>query len=203
MAKGTAYPKVNFVFTDAVRVIGGRYLDAWKDGSHNIKLLVPMGHQDMKDLKEAAQKAASLSGKWDGSSALYLPWVTTEVAAQKAIDEKKDPKKYQDTPGLVLNASTGYAPRVSIQTGDNIALLQGPARLNTGKAKHYIGAFVLADVSFAYYDANPMTKIPGVTAYLNEVCWVRDGQKLEEFVQSSSFKGRATAQTAASSNPFS
>lgn len=200
-----SYPKVNFVFTEEVRMIGGSILEPWDDEKFTGKFLIQPNHADLKAMYTAAAKAASDAGTDTPLKDLYLCWRTTEEAAKAALeDDAEADVSIYSTPGIVLNAKTTFAPRVSVMAGETVTLLQGPQRLSVGKQKIYRGAYVLVDIAFTYYDKNKFTGKPGITAYLNEVCWVRDGERSgNETARTSSFKGRATAQAATTENPFS
>jgi len=144
------------------------------EARYNAQLIVV----DEAEIKAIKTKAAAVArAKWptltkEGFMALNLPWDNGDELVEKGRVKGKDWSYYAKS--LVLGAKSKFEPRLFVFQGPGkFVQVEGAA----AEKKFYPGAWVLADVNFVAYDPVNDGK-PGITAYLDQVTWVQDGQRL-------------------------
>jgi hypothetical protein len=115
---------------------------------------------------EAAGKAAGKKGK------------SIEDAKQKAAELYEEGKFF-------LKASSKYEPQLSYLDGKKIVEFTDTNR-GLAKQKFYNGCYVVAQVNFVAYEGD---EDDGVTAYLDQVLWIKDGPKIGGVSAAEAFKG--------------
>lgn len=148
--------------------------------------LIPPDHPDFTVLVEKAKAVAA--AKWPGRSykELKRPFTDGDQMAAKATAKKKDGSFY--TGQVVLKASSQFPPTL-------VDASRNPVAETVNRKLFYSGAFVQAEVNFVAYDGvgnNP----DGITAYLNAVAFVRDGERIAGRDATKSFKFVQGAKTA-------
>jgi hypothetical protein len=147
--------------------------------------------EDIAAIKKKAVEVAR--AKWPGVNlkTLKFPFSDGAKEAAKSKTNGKDGSFYGDASTLVVTARSKYQPRLSIYQGPNKAPqeLDGPT-LATAWNKFYSGAFVLPQWNFVAYDpvSDDGEAKAGVTAYLDQVMWIKDGQRIGAPSASEAFK---------------
>lgn len=118
----------------------------------------------------------------------------------KAKADGKDPSIYEGY-AMIFTSRSGFEVKLGVLLGSKISDINTEAlKATVGKQKFYNGCFVIPHVSFKGYEGTPMTNnLDGVTAYLNGVLWVADGEKLKGSGgggASDMFSGHVSADTA-------
>jgi len=134
---------------------------------------------DPKEIEAFKQKAAAVArAKWPDVKLGTLAWPFSagEKEAAKGTAKGKDWSYYNNT--LVINGKSKYQPRLSIFLGPKqVPQELADAALAAAERKFYAGAWVLPQFNLVAYDPVNDGK-PGVTAYLDQVMWIKDGVRL-------------------------
>lgn len=153
---------------------------------YSATFLVPLDHPDFAKLVDKAKAVAA--AKWPGRAykELKRPFSDGDKMAEKATARKKDGSFYKGM--VVLKASSQFPPTI-------VDASRNPPIETINRKLFYSGAFIQAEVNFVAYDgvgANP----DGITAYLNAVAFVRDGERIAGRDATKSFKFVQGAKTA-------
>ena len=119
-----------------------------------------------------------------------LKWPFTDGAkeAERSKAKGKDGSIFEG--GFIVTSRSKYQPRLSIFQGANKAPQElADATLAAAKGKFYSGCYVLPQLNFVAYDAVGEGGKPGVTAYLDQVMWVKDGERIGGSSAAEAFKG--------------
>jgi len=135
--------------------------------------------EDIAAIKKKAVEVAR--AKWPGVDlkTLRFPFSDGAKEAEKSKTKGKDGSFYGDATTLVVTARSKYQPRLSVYQGPKAAPqeLDGPS-LAAAKNKFYSGAIVLPQWNFVAYDPVEEGDKAGVTAYLDQVMWIKDGTRI-------------------------
>jgi hypothetical protein len=142
------------------------------EARYNAQLIIT----DPEEIAAIKAKAAAVArAKWPtvDFKTINFPFISGDKEALKGEAKGKDWSYYKGA--MVINGKSKYQPRLSV--------FQGPGKFQdvTGQvsavSKFYAGAWVLAQLNFSAYDPVNDGKA-GVTAYLDQVSWVKDGTRL-------------------------
>jgi hypothetical protein len=144
------------------------------DARFNAQFLI----SDPKEIEAFKNKCAAVArAKWPGVdlNTLAKPFSAGEKEAAKGTAKGKDWSYYNGT--LVVNGKSKYQPRLSIFNGPGQFTELQDAALAAAERKFYAGAWVLPQFNLVAYDPVNDGKA-GVTAYLDQLTWVKDGVRL-------------------------
>jgi len=182
-----------YVFTTAVRMPFGNLITpvavgkkgkAKGDPKYSGTFLIDT---DSPDLAAAKAKAAEVArAKWPGRDLkeLKFPFTLGDRRAEKSKAGGKDGSFFLGK--VVLDARSKYEPRLAILAGKTVRDLTGAQVQTEGKTKFYNGCWVVPQVNFVAYDGqqeddghgHKIGNPDGVTAYLDAVLWVKDGERI-------------------------
>ena len=179
------------------------------DAKYDITIVV-----DKETLKPIVAKAAEVArAKWPNRELKELrwPWITAEKAIDNAgrkaakenknVDEAKARVAKWALPGTyVLKAASKFPVQLAVLQGRNIIELSSDILVGQHKGKFYNGCYVVPQINLVPYTGKKVDDPDGVTAYLDAVLRVKDGERLGGGVNAAeAFKGYAGAYT--SENP--
>lgn len=131
---------------------------------------------DIAAIKAKAVEVARAKWPTVDLKTLHFPFTSGDKLADKAKAEKKDRESYRGS--LVVSSRSKFQPRLAVFQGGKAPLELGNEQLLAAhRSKFYAGALVLVQFNFVAYDGVG-TGQPGVTAYLDQVMWVKDGERL-------------------------
>jgi len=150
--------------------------------------------------------AAAAKAKWPSRALTELKFPMEagekkiEKAGAKEVDtaakEGRAPKA-RDLPffkdHFVLVARSKYPPALSVLENGRIISLESDLLKAQYKAKFYNGCYVSAEINFVAYISD--MGADGVTAYLQSILWVRDGERIGGRDQAEVFKDYAGSVT--------
>lgn len=142
---------------------------------------------DADDIKAVKDKAIAVAkAKWPSRDLkeLKFPFKKAETVAAKQKARNKDVSIYTDGT-FILSARSKYEPQLSYLDGKNVVEFTEANRA-LAKSKFYNGCYVVAQLNFVPYEGDDDD---GVTAYLDQVLWVKDGPKIGGVSASEAFKG--------------
>lgn len=145
---------------------------------------------DATDIAAIKAKAVEVArAKWPGVDlkTLKFPFSDGNKEAEKSAAAKKDGSFFKGH--LVVGSRSKYQPRLSLYQGPSKTPqeLDGPA-LAAAKNKFYGGAWVLPQWNLVAYDAVGEDGKPGVTAYLDQLMWIKDGDRIGAASAAEAFK---------------
>lgn len=192
---------LSFTFNEPVR---GAYMNifdakAFKkngkevgDPKFGLTLMMEPDYSALPALKAKIAEAAK--SKWPSRpmSELKFPLSSGDKAAERAIAKGKNRDFMKGK--IVLTARSKYAPTLAVLEGGRIITLESDALKAKYKSKFYSGSFVAASVNFVPYEADDGDD--GVTAYLQSLLWVKDGERIGGRDQAEVFKAYQGTTTA-------
>lgn len=158
----------------------------------SITLMIPPDYSDLPGLKGKIAEAARSKWSTRALSELKFPLGSGDKAAEKAKARGKNRDFMKGL--LVLTARSKYPPTLSVLEGGKIITLESDALKAKYKSKFYSGCFVAASVNFVPYDADDGDD--GVTAYIQSLLWVKDGERIGGRDQDEVFKSYMGTTTA-------
>lgn len=140
--------------------------------------------EDIGALKDKAIEVAK--AKWPGRDLKELKWPfkKAEKVAEKAKAKGKDVTIYE-AGTFIMPARSKYEPVLSYLDGKKVIEFTDANR-GLAKQKFYNGCYVVAQVNLVPYAGDDDD---GVTAYLDQVLWVKDGPKIGGVSAAEAFKG--------------
>jgi len=162
---------------------------------YSATFLIPADHPDLKAHKqEVAKLARAKFGAASDLKTLKFPFVSGDDEAMKAIEKGKD-RSY--CAGAVLLKTASQYPVAVFDARRRDAqgqpiLVSEPEAI---KALIYSGCQVAAQVKYRTYRVG--SNQPGVTAYLQKVCFVADGERIAGSVSGDVFRSVQGAVTTA------
>ncbi len=196
---------MSFTFSEAVR---GVYLNVFdpkpfkKNGKEvgepkfGVTLMMPSDYSLLPGLKAKIAEAARSKWPTRALSELKFPLGTGDKAAERAKLKGKNRDFMKGL--LVLTARSKYPPTLSVLEGGKIITLESDVLKAKYKSKFYSGCMVGASVNFVPYDADDGDD--GVTAYVQSLLWVKDGERIGGRDQAEVFKSYMGTTT--SENPL-
>lgn len=183
------------------------------DAKFDITLSIPGA-----DLKPLVEKAASVAKeKFPGRDLkdLKWPWMTSEkfadYAAKRAAKKGKSPAecetaraealKLVPAGSFALKASSKFEVALGVLEGQKIIDATAANRAVIGK-KFYNGCYVIPGVNFVAYTGKKVDDPDGVTAYLDSVLWVKDGERIGGGSPSASERFKHYAGTVTTEDPM-
>lgn len=150
----------------------------------SVRLGIPNESSEVEAMK--AKMAEAARAKWPSRplAELKFPITFGEKAAEKSAAKKKDGKFYLGN--VVLTARSKYPPVLSVLEGGKIVTLDSDGLKAKYKNKFYNGCYVAASVNFVAYEGE--MGADGVTAYIQSVLWVKDGERIGGRDQAEVFK---------------
>lgn len=147
--------------------------------------LIPEDSTEIPAIKAAI--AAVARAKWPDRplTELKMPLVSGKKKADKAAAKSKDGKFYLGN--LVLTARTQYPPVLNVLDKGSIVTLDSDMAKAKYKGKFYSGAIMAGEVKFVAYEGDEGAD--GVTAYLQSLLWVKDGERIGGKDQSETYRG--------------
>lgn len=190
---------ISFGLASPVRILFPNLFEARKvkvngkergDAKFGATFLIPPDHPDWATIQAKAKAVAA--AKWPGVEykSIRRPFKDGDKEAEKSASKKKDGSFYKGM--VVLKASTKY-PVVCVDASHT------PPVETVNKKLFYSGAFVAAEINFV---ANQVTDDETgeekryISAYLQGVCFVRDGSRIAGRDVAQSFKHVQGAKTA-------
>ena len=151
---------------------------------YSATLLIPETSPELASLKAAMAEAAR--SKWATRSLgeLKFPLTSGAKMAEKAAAKGKDGSFFSGN--VVLKTSSKFPPVLSILQNGRIITLDSDALKAQWKSKFYNGCMVAVSVNFVPYDGQG--DADGVTAYIQSVLWVGDGERIGGKDQAEVFK---------------
>lgn len=147
-------------------------------------LMMEPDYTGLPGLKAKIAEAARSKWPTRALSELKFPLSSGDKAAERA---KAKGKNRDFMKGLiVLTARSKYPPTLSVLEGGKIITLESDALKAKYKSKFYSGCFIAASVNFVPYEADDGDD--GVTAYLQSLLWVKDGERIGGRDQAEVFK---------------
>lgn len=181
---------VEFMFTQPVRAV---FIDAitprtFDKNSKTDKpkfggtFVFPADSPDVANLKAAMMAAAKQ--KWPSRDLKELKFPLT-TGAKKIETEKKMAAKKNAEPRsqaffegntLVITARSDFEPGLAKLVNGKVIEISGPTR--AACKDFYNGCYVIPVFAFVPYDAKKADDPDGVTAYLQSLLWVKDGERI-------------------------
>jgi len=155
------------------------------DPKFGITLMMPTDYGELPGLKAKIAEAARSKWPTRNLSELKFPLGTGDKAAEKAKAKGKNRDFMKGL--LVLTARSKFPPTLSVLEGGKIITLESDALKAKYKSKFYSGCFVAASVNFVPYEADGDDP-DGVTAYVQSLLWVKDGERIGGRDQAEVFK---------------
>lgn len=179
---------LSFTFNEAVR---GAYINVFDakafkkngkdvgDPKFGVTFIMDPSYAGLAALKAKLTEAAK--SKWPSRpvSELKFPLTSGDRAADKAKAKDKDREFMRGH--LVLTARSKFPPILSVLENGRIITLDSDALKAKYKSKFYSGCYVAASVNLVPYEGEEKddgTTADGVTAYLQSLLWVKDGERL-------------------------
>jgi len=188
MPEVNAKADLSFTFNEATR---GAYMNVFNaqpfkkngkevgDPKYGVTLMMEPGYAGLAALKAKLTEAAKSKWPTRDMKELKFPLTTGDRAADKAKAKGKDREFMRGH--LVLTARSKYPPTLAVLENGKIITLESDALKAKYKSKFYSGCFVAASVNLVPYvgeeDDNGVSK-DGVTAYIQSLLWVKDGERL-------------------------
>lgn len=158
--------------------------------------------QDLKNLKAKAAEAAR--AKWPGRSLseLQFPFKDGTAECAKRVAKMKAEGKEDDGKGdfqigkVLMKASSKFQPKLSVWLPGAKAPVEltDETAFKTHGGKFYFGVKTMVEVNFVPYDAVREGDKDGVTAYVQQVCSINQGERLAGARSASeTFKGYSGA----------
>lgn len=141
---------------------------------------------DLKDIKDKAIAVAR--AKWPGRDLkeLKFPFKQAEKQAEKAKSRKPGADVSIYTPGtFIMAARSKYGPQLCYLDGKKVVEFSEANRA-LAKSKFYNGCWVVPQLNFVPYTGDTDD---GVTAYLDAMLWVKDGERIGGVSAAEAFKG--------------
>ena len=139
------------------------------DPKYSATFLFDPEHPDLKALKRKAVAIVRAKHPGEALDNFRFPFVDGDEELKKAEKKGKDGSFYEGK--VVFRARSNYAPGV-------IDGRQTPPKQTLDQKLIYSGCKVAFEVNLVYYDAVEEGSKPGITAYLNSVCFVSDGPRI-------------------------
>lgn len=154
------------------------------DPKYSALLLIPETSPDLAGVKAAMAEAAR--SKWASRALNELKFPITSGAkmTEKAVAKSKDGSFYAGT--VALKTSSKFPPVLSVLQEGRIITLENDALKAQWKSKFYSGCQVAASVNFVPYEGDEGDD--GVTAYIQSLLWVADGERIGQADQTEVFK---------------
>jgi hypothetical protein len=162
------------------------------EAKYGALLLIPETSPDLVPMKAVMAEAARSKWATRGMGELAFPLKSGAKMAEKATAKNKDGSFYLGN--ATLKTSSKFPPILSIIQGGKIITLDSDALKAQWKSKFYSGCQVAASVNFVPYE-DPKGLQDGVTAYLQSLLWVGDGERIGQADQSEVFKSYVGQQT--------
>lgn len=162
------------------------------EAKFGVTLMMEPDHPELKGLKAKMGEAAK--AKWPSRplSELKFPLSSGDKAAEKAKAKGKNRDFMKGL--LVLTARSKFPPVLSVLENGKIITLESDMAKAKYKAKFYSGCVVAASVNFVAYDSDDGDD--GVTAYIQSLLWVKDGERIGGRDQAEVFKSYQGTTTA-------
>lgn len=205
MPEVNAKADLSFTFNEAIR---GAYMNVFDpkpfkkngkevgDPKYGLTLMMEPIYAGLPALKAKLAEAAKSKWPTRAMSELTFPLTTGDKAADKAKVKGKNRDFMRGH--VVLTARSKYPPILSVLENGKIITLESDALKAKYKSKFYSGCFVAASVNLVPYEGDDGED--GVTAYLQSVLWVKDGERLGGRDQAEVFKSYMGTTT--SDNPL-
>ena len=142
--------------------------------------------KDLENIKAKAAEAAR--AKWPGKSLseLQFPFKSGDKEWEKRVAKLKAEGKEDDGKGdfqkgkVLMKASSKFQPKLSVwlkgQKEPTELTDEGMFRIHGGK--FYFGVKTLFEVNFMPYEPVREGDKPGITAYVQQVCSINEGERL-------------------------
>lgn len=183
MTTDTAKADMSYTFNEAVR---GVYMSIFEpktfqkngksvgDPKFSLLLLIPKESGEINGLKSKMAEAAKAKWPTRAMSELKFPISTGEKVAEKA--KVKGKNRDFALGHLVLSTRSKFPPTISVLENGKIITLDSDALKAKYKGKFYSGSFVAVSVNFVAYEGDMGED--GITAYIQSVLWVKDGERI-------------------------
>ena len=162
------------------------------DAKYGALLLVSETSPDLAPMKAIMAEAARSKWATRALGELAFPLTSGAKMMEKAAAKSKDGSFYKGT--VALKTSSKFPPILSIIQGGKLITLDSDLLKAQWNSKFYSGCQVVAAVNFVPYD-DPKEIKDGVTAYLQALMWVGDGERIGQKDQAEVFKGYIGQQT--------
>lgn len=204
MSNDTSYTFAEPIRAPYLNVINPRQFKNKGDPKFDATFIFPKTSAEVPLIR--AQIAAAAKAKWPSRALteLKFPMELGDKKIEKAIAKEADAAakegrapKVRDLSFFkdhyVLVARSKYAPTLSVLDNGRIITLESDTLKAQYKSKFYNGCFVGAVVNFVPYISD--MGADGVTAYLQSLVWLKDGERIGGRDQAEVFKhyaGRVT-----------
>jgi hypothetical protein len=181
----TLTEKVTGVFLNLIepKVVGKK----GKDKKYSGSFLLSPDSQDLPELKSAMVAVARAKWPERELSELKFPIEDGDKAYARTTAEGKNYPFLQGHVVLTARKPEKYPPRLAILENGAVKELEGDARA-LAAPKFYWGCKVVIEVQFNAYEG--VGQLPdGVNAYLNQVLWISDGDRLGGTSMAQTFQG--------------
>jgi hypothetical protein len=166
------------------------------EAKYSATFLIPETSPELAPLKSALAAAAQAKWAKRALSELKFPITSGAKMADKATAKSKDGSFYLGN--VVLKTSSKYPPILSVLNNGAILTLDSDALKAQWKSKFYNGCMVAASVNLVPYEGDEGAD--GITAYVQSVLWVADGERIGGRDQAEVFKDYVGSVTA--EDPF-